>query len=184
MSQAGRLGTTQCELIPAFLVKWVSHWNTLHTTQTPQTEQVGVPLEHTAHHPNSTNWTSGCPTGTHGTPPQLHKLDKWVHAPLEHVAHHTQIHLMVNALKMGLIPFRTHSVKRLSPMTESLFVCCCLSVLCVFVVVAVFISRSNLNTRMIYCMYTVGFLRGLPQNMKQDSLATTKLTQLVFHISW
>ena len=141
MSQAGRLGTTQCELIPNFLVKWVSHWNTLHTTPTPQTRQVGVPLEHNAHHPNSTNWTngcmphwntlhttptpqtgqvgvplehtahhpnpqnwtSGCPTGIHCTPPQLHKLDKWVShwntphttqtpktgqvgVPLEHVA--------------------------------------------------------------------------------------------------
>ena len=50
----GRLGTTRCELVPACLVKWVSHWNTLHTTETPQTVQVGVPLEHTAHYQNPT----------------------------------------------------------------------------------------------------------------------------------
>ena len=40
--------------------------------------QVGAPLEHAAHNPNPTNWSSGCPTGTHCTPPKPHKLVKWV----------------------------------------------------------------------------------------------------------
>ena len=101
----GRLGTTQCELVPARLVKWVSHWNTLHTTETPQTVQVGVPLEHTAHYRNPTNCSSRCPIGTHCTLPKPHKLFKsvshWntlhttktpqtvqVGVPLEHTAHY------------------------------------------------------------------------------------------------
>ena len=56
----------------------MSHWNILHTTQTPHTFQVGVPLEHTAHHPNPTNWSRGCRTGTNCTPPKPHKLVKRV----------------------------------------------------------------------------------------------------------
>ena len=59
---------------PHKLVKRTSHWNTLHTT--PQTGEAGVPQEDTAHHPNPTNWSSGCPTGRHCTPSKPHKLVK------------------------------------------------------------------------------------------------------------
>ena len=151
----GRMATTQCELVPTCRVSWVSHWITLHTTQTPQTGQLGVPLDHAAHpdptnwsigwptgsrctprpqklvswvshwitlhtqtpqtgqlgvpldhaaHPNPTNWSIGCPTGTRCTPPRPHKLVNWVShwitlhttqtpqtgqlgGPLEHTAH-------------------------------------------------------------------------------------------------
>ena len=43
---------------PHKLVKWVPHCNTLYTTKTSQTGQVGAPLEYTAHHQNLTNWPS------------------------------------------------------------------------------------------------------------------------------
>ena len=43
---------------PYKLVKWVSRWNKLLTTKTPQTGQEGVAQEHTAHQPNPTNWPS------------------------------------------------------------------------------------------------------------------------------
>ena len=42
----------------------------------PTNWSTGVPLEHTAHYPNPTNWSSGCPTGTRCTPPKPHKLVK------------------------------------------------------------------------------------------------------------
>ena len=51
-------GTHSIPSKPHKLVKWVSHWNKLHTTKTPQTGQEGVAQEHTAHQPNPTNWPS------------------------------------------------------------------------------------------------------------------------------
>ena len=44
-NEPGRLGTTQCEFVPTCLVKWVPHWNTLHTTKTSQTGQATSSLQ-------------------------------------------------------------------------------------------------------------------------------------------
>ena len=51
-------GTHSIPSKPHKLVKWVSRWNKLLTTKTPQTGQEGVAQEHTAHQPNPTDWPS------------------------------------------------------------------------------------------------------------------------------
>ena len=56
---------------PQRLVKWVSHQNTC-----------------TAHHPNPTDWSSGCPTGTHALHTTQTPQPGQVDVPLEHTAHH------------------------------------------------------------------------------------------------
>ena len=54
-NEPGRLGTTQCELVPTCLVKWVPDWNTLHTTKTSQTGQATSSLQRPLD-PSTSGW--------------------------------------------------------------------------------------------------------------------------------
>ena len=54
-NEPGRLGTTQCQLVPTCLVKWVPHWNTLHTTKTSRTGQATSGLQRPLD-PSTSGW--------------------------------------------------------------------------------------------------------------------------------
>ena len=100
-NEPGRLGTTQRELVPTCLVKSVSHWNTLYTTKTSQTDQATSSLQRPLD-PSTSGWLLllflYIPDGT--SPSSCCTLDQTILRPVKQSSP-----ALSTARTIGLMPF-------------------------------------------------------------------------------